>query len=147
MSVFNRSFCCLAGWGFIIASVFVGLFFFLSFIGYCLYLYIDLGTKDLIFGSGIGVLHIAVATHIDVSSLDNDLALQSFGSAAGYWNADILKMGPFHLFVEPPAESFQPFRFDFVNDSQYMSVEFPLLLLLVVFFSLGGLMLRGRHVA
>ena len=60
MSVFNRSFCCLAGWGFIIASVFVGLFFFLSFIGYCLYLYIDLGAKDLIFGSGIGVLHIGI---------------------------------------------------------------------------------------
>ncbi|MFT5528328.1 MAG: hypothetical protein ACI9G1_004241 [Pirellulaceae bacterium] len=140
----NRSFRRLAGWGFIAVSVFAGFVLLLNVIGCSLYLYVNIGSKDLIFGGGSGVSHTAIAPHTDMTALANDPMLQSLGSVPGYWHTDILKLGPLHLFAEPPGESFQPLRFDFVNDDEYMAVEFPLLILIAAFATLGGLLLR-RH--
>jgi hypothetical protein len=142
----GRSFRRFIGWACFAVSAFAAVVLFLSFMGCSLYLYINIGSHDLIFGGGIGVLHTAIAPHQDMTELANDPILESFGGLPGYWHTDILKLGPFHLFAEPPAESFQPFRFDFVSDAEYTALEFPLLILISVFGSLGWRLLRASRV-
>jgi len=139
----TRSFGRLAGWGSIAVSVFAGLVLLLNLIGCSLYLYVNIGSKDLLFGGSIGVAHAAVATHSDSTAF----AMQSLGSIPGYWHTDILNLGAIHLFAEPPGDVFQPFRFDFVNSNEYAAIEFPLLILIATFAMLGGMLLRRHRIA
>ena len=142
----HRSFRRLAGWTFVAASIVATLVLFLNFIGCCLYLYTNIGSNDVIFGGGIGVLHIAISPHQDMTDLASDPIMQSLGPIPGLWHTDLLKLGPFHLFAEPPGDSFQPLRFDFSSGDDYTAVEFPLLILIAGFGSLGWLLLWRRRV-
>ena len=136
----------LAGWFFIAASGFACIILLLNLLGCCIHLYTNIGSKDLILGGGIGVTHIAIAPHTDISAVLGDPMMQTLGWPPGHWHTDIAKIGPFHLFAEPPAESFQPFRFDFVHDAEYTAIEFPLLITIVVLATFGVLLLKGRRV-
>ncbi len=136
----------LAGWAFVAATVFATLVFFLNFMGCCLYLFTNIGSSDAILGGGIGVLHVAIAPHQDMTDLANDPMMQSLGPIPGLWHTDLLRLGPFHLFAEPPGESFQPLRFDSSSGDGYTAVEFPLLILIAAFGALGWLLLRRRRV-
>ena len=142
----SGSFRRLAGWAFIVCSLLASVILFLNFVGCCLYLYVNIGSKDLIFGGAIGVSHTAIAPHQDITALANDPVMQSLGPIPGYWHTDLVRLGPFHLFAEPPGESFQPLRFDFVSDDEYTAMEFPLLIINAIFGSLGWLLLRRRRV-
>lgn len=136
----------LAGWACVVTSLLATLILVLNFAGCCLYFYVNIGSKDLVFGGAIGVSHTAITPHQEMAALENDPLMQSLGTIPGYWHTDLVKLGPFHLFAEPPGESFQPFRFDFVSDAEYTAIEFPLLLLVAAFGSLGWLLMRRRRV-
>ena len=136
----------LSGWLCVAGCLFTALLLCLNVIGCCLHLYTCIGPSDLILSSSIGVLHTAIAPHRDMTALTNDPKFESLGGLPGYWHTDLLKLGPFHLIAEPPVESFQPFRFDFVSDAEYTAVEFPMLAMVAAFGSLGWLLLRRRRV-
>ncbi|MCA9138521.1 MAG: hypothetical protein KDB00_17235 [Planctomycetales bacterium] len=117
----------------------------LNVIGHNLYLYINVGSNDLIFGGGCGVSHTAIAPHTDFSELSSDLLMQPYEEMFTNLQTDIVKVGPFHVFAERRIDPFQPLRFDFVNGDQYSAVEVPLLLVTGFFGTIGGVLIRGRR--
>ena len=139
----KRSIRRFVGWSFLAAATFFAFVFVLNFVGCCLHLYLQVGSQDLSFGGGIGVARVGLNPHIETTEWEADDILGP--PPEWYWHTDIVKFGPVHLFAEPPSDTFQPLRFDYVNEGDYFAVEFPLLLLTAVFAVLGGLLLRGRR--
>lgn len=102
--------------------------------GTSLFLYIDLGSKDLVFGASEGVSHNALADAMDDESAAMDI-LEPYLDEFGFeYNAYTL--GPFMLYTETGG-GFRPYRFSLSPDPEYFAFEFPWLLIPGLLFGLA----------
>lgn len=103
----------------------IGVMFLINLVGWNLYLYFNIGEKDLILASSLGVSHNAWAEHYE-----GDIA---FGmKLVDEVKRDIIDVGPLNIFAEKRLDQMQPFTFRWIEPSEfsdYRGIEFPWLLL------------------
>ena len=112
---------------YITLSVILIIPFLLNVIGKNTYLHINIGKKDIILASAIGVFHYGYADKMDFS----DLSMTQFEESIGYTNSHIIKGETINLFTER-SDTIQPFTFRIIEAdsySNYSGFEFPWLLL------------------
>ena len=98
----------------IVLSVFTGLLLLTNLFGWNTYLNFKLGSKDLIFGTTIGMAHVAFADHSEMHDQSN------------IW----MNNGFISLYSEKPGAELKIFGMDIINDQGYFALEFSLLLML-----------------
>ncbi|MEM1208063.1 MAG: hypothetical protein AAF586_02960 [Planctomycetota bacterium] len=117
-------------WILLASTLVVFALFAMNAVGWSVYLYLTVGSKDVIFAAAQGVAHAALADTMEPVT---------GGPLAGYFNevksefvVDLIHAGPINLFLER-ASMHHAFRFHVMDESGYLGVEFPWLLLLIAF--------------
>ena len=110
--------------------MFVTIPFVTNLLGRNIYVYINLGSHDLVFAAANCVSHNAISEHIEM----DDVSLGGMISIEEYVST-IVEVGPLHIFAEPNGGELSPFTFRWIEPDKYTDyhgIEFPWLLLLLI---------------
>lgn len=114
-------------------SIFIICPFIINLIGWNIYLFIQIGEKDLIVATANGLSHNAWAKHISKTPdepVDNTVTISIPYKV-------LIHVGPIHLYSEKRLDAMDPYSFKLVSPSElqdYQGIEFPWLLLISIPF-------------
>eukprot|EP00752_Nemacystus_decipiens_P017135 g15350.t1 len=109
--------------------------FALNLRGTSLFLYINLGSKDLVFGASEGVSHNALADAFEDEDTLAAEIIEPYLDACGF-EYHAYTLGPLTLHTEN-GSGFRPYRFSLSPDPDYAALEFPWLLIPGLLFALA----------
>ncbi|MBK1859023.1 hypothetical protein JIN80_12215 [Cerasicoccus arenae] len=111
----------------ILLTIMVIVPFLVNLTGWNMFVYLQVGDRDLIAASSRGSAHFAVSEHIEDSLL--------FGMVEELeWHKILFEAGPIEIFAEKPGEPLQMLTFRVISQSEfsdYSGIEFPWLLFLL----------------
>ena len=105
--------------------------FTVNIFGKSIYLYVNVGEKDIILASALGLFHCAIADKMDFSK-DSLLPVEGYG----YESTEIINGKRVNLFLEP-SQDMEVFTFRLIRNEDYFAFEVPIL----VFISIAIFML------
>ena len=100
-----------------------------NWIGFNLFLYLDIGQKDAILGASRGVIHIAVAEPSDMTDEEYEELWGRIGDSLPFDSLEIglIDVGPLNIFLERRLDPMYLLRFHLMTNEEYAGFDFPTL--------------------
>lgn len=112
----------------------------INVVGWNVFLSVSIGSHELIIAASCGVSHNAIAPSFDRTISSDDYEFLSDIETT------LIHVGPLRMFAEQRFDGLQLFRFSVVSSGDgYLSIEFPLLAVILAFGILTWISVRRRN--